>query len=214
LVGGCSKQGQGDKALWKYLSHLLHPLSDTTIDDQMKYLLFLFIITGIAACEKSAQSDTKDKEDHPATEKTEAPKSDAGVDTLANSEIPDLIITFEDGQIQSARSLKGKMLLILFQPDCDHCQREAVDFRNNMEHFKNIPIYFVSAAPIDEVKKFAEEYKLSQFSNIKWGTTTVSNILSSFGAIDAPSVYLYDEQSKLVHNFNGEVAVEVIVRSL
>lgn len=179
----------------------------------MKYLLFLFLILGFVACERSSRSDLKDQQENQATKKNDTPE-DETLPIPPKSEIPDLVITFEDGQTQSARNLKGKMLLILFQPDCDHCQREAVDFRENMEHFKNIPMYFVSAATIEEVKKFAEEYKLSQFSNIKWGTTTVSNIISSFGAIDAPSVYLYDEQGKLVHNFNGEVAVEVIVRSL
>jgi peroxiredoxin len=180
----------------------------------MKYLLFLFFIVGVVACEKSAKPESIDNGDLQATEPAEKPKSDGGNEIPAKSQIPDLLITFENGQIQSARNLKGKMLLILFQPDCDHCQREAVDFRENMEHFKNIPMYFVSASTIEEVQKFADEYKLSQFPNIRWGTTTVSNILSTYGAIDAPSVYLYDEQGKLVHNFNGEVAVEVIVRSL
>ena len=180
----------------------------------MRYLLLLFVMIGFVSCRESARSDSKDTTEHQAAKDTEKQSPDKAPEIATTTEIPDLPITFEDGQTQSARNLKGKMLLILFQPDCDHCQREAADFRENMEHFKNIPMYFVSASTIEEVKKFAEEYKLSQFPNIKWGTTTVSSILSSFGPIDAPSVYLYDEQGKLVHNFNGEVAVEVIVRSL
>lgn len=177
----------------------------------MRHLLLLFYLCAIfcfASCDQKQKPEesTVTRVD-PAVKETASPAKPA-------SEIPNLNITFSDGSVESAKNLKGKFLLVLFQPDCDHCQREAQDFKANMEHFRNIPLYFVSAAPMDEVLKFADDYQLSQFSNIRWGTTTVPNILDAFGPIDAPSAFLYDEDGVLVQNFNGEVAVEVIVRSL
>lgn len=176
---------------------------------QLLLSFYLCVIFCFASCDQKQKP-----EESKVTNVEPADKETVSSPAKPTSEIPDLTITFADGSVESAKNLKGKFLLVLFQPDCDHCQREAQDFKNNMEHFRNIPLYFVSAAPMDEVLKFADDYQLSQFSNIRWGTTTVPKILDAFGPIEAPSAFLYDENGVLVQNFNGEVAVEVIVRSL
>lgn len=128
------------------------------------------------------------------------------------SELPDLPLTMRDGSRKSASELSGNVALILFQPDCDHCQREAEDIRRNIAGFKDFELYFISSAPIEEVIQFARQYDLENRKSVHLGTTTVPDILRNFGPIDAPSIYLYGKNGRLIQSFNGEVAIEVVLK--
>jgi peroxiredoxin len=130
------------------------------------------------------------------------------------TDLPNLVMTLPDGKKQSAQQLKGKVILILFQPDCDHCQREAWQIQENIKAFAAYELYFISSSSFDQIKQFASEYKLNNHSNVHFATTTVDNVISSFGPIAAPSLYIYAETGKLIQSFNGEVAIEVVKKYL
>src|SRR5687768_1589568 len=70
------------------------------------------------------------------------------------NDLPSMTITKLDGSEIDIRALKGKMILILFQPDCDHCQREAKEIREHIDAFKEYSIYFISADQIPAIEKF------------------------------------------------------------
>lgn len=132
--------------------------------------------------------------------------------TVVN-ELPTMHIMLVDSTRLSARDFRGKVVIVMFQPDCDHCQREAKQIRENIEAFKAYQVYFVSSAGSEELKKFAGEYKLDNYSHIHFGSTTVEEIISSLGQIDAPSVYIYDN-GKLRQKFNGETDIAEITKHL
>ncbi len=133
----------------------------------------------------------------------------------SSTDIPALIVTKLDGTPLSAKSLVGhKTILILFQPDCDHCQAEAKQISERLTAFENYTIYFISAAEPETVKKFSEDYKLNREQNIIFATTEVQGIIDSFGPIPAPSVYIYSAEGRLVRKFNGQTELETIVKAL
>lgn len=125
---------------------------------------------------------------------------------------PKFNLILENGDKTTLDKLPGKVALILFQPDCDHCQREAEDIKRHIAGFKSFQLYFVSSAPIDEVIAFARKYDLYGHPNVKLGTTTVTDIINTYGPIDAPSIYLYGDDGSLIQSFNGEVAIEVVIK--
>jgi peroxiredoxin len=129
------------------------------------------------------------------------------------NELPTMHITLLDSTRLSARDFSGKIVIVMFQPDCDHCQREAKQIRENIDAFKAYQVYFVSSAGGEELKKFAGEYKLDNYSHVHFGSTTVEEIISSLGQIDAPSVYIYDN-GKLRQKFNGETDIAEIMKHL
>lgn len=131
---------------------------------------------------------------------------------IAN-ELPAMHITLLDSTQLSARDLRGKSMIVMFQPDCDHCQREAKQIQENIDAFKAYQVYFISSATGEELKKFAREYKLDNYRNIHFGNTTVEEIVSSLGQIDAPSVYIYNN-TKLKQKFNGETDITEITKHL
>jgi hypothetical protein len=203
MVGRYPEQKKGDQALWHTLGSFRYSIYYYLFDhSRMNYTIICLLVPILFGCAK-----TEKRTEQPQPEIAPAPSK-------PKNEIPDLWMNLEDGSKQLASTLRGKTVLFLFQPDCDHCQREAVDIARYIDRFSDYQLYFISSAPLPEVLKFAKDYKLKQYPNIHWGTTTVQNILSTYGPIEAPSLYLYSNEGKLIESFVGEIAVEVIVKHL
>lgn len=205
LVEGCAKPKGRYQALWDDNFNLISSLSDiqkfAVMNGHIYLILFVFVV--LTAC-GGKESSLPVGDSQPKVESDQA-KS-------ATRDLPDLPLTMRDGTKKSASEISGNVALILFQPDCDHCQREAEDIRRNIDGFKDFELYFISSAPIEEVIQFARQYDLEESKQVHLGTTTVPDILRSFGPIDAPSIYLYGEDGKLIQSFNGEVAIEVVLK--
>ena len=131
----------------------------------------------------------------------------------SQNDLPIMKVTKTDGSRIDVNTLKGNTVLILFQADCDHCQREAKEIREHMSSFKNYSVYFISADPMTAVEKFGNDYNLLSQPNVHFGSTTVESVLNSFGPIPTPSVYIYLDQ-RLVKKFNGEVQIEKILQAI
>jgi peroxiredoxin len=130
------------------------------------------------------------------------------------NDLPTMPLTLTNSEQIAVRELPGNTILILFFPDCDHCQREAKAIQERLDAFKNYTIYFISSAPMDEIKKFAEEYKLNTSEKVKFGNAETAMVIRSFGAIPTPSLYIYSNDRRMVKKFEGETSVEEIIRSL
>ena len=138
-------------------------------------------------------------------EKMEAP---------APNDLPNMIIAYLDGSQIHAKKLEGKTALMIYFPDCDHCQREAAQIQKHIASFKDHTLYFLTTATKPEAEKFAEDYKLNNIGNVKFGLITINDVLSNFGSIDTPSIYIYGNDHNLVQKFNGETQIDTILKSI
>ena len=132
----------------------------------------------------------------------------------AVNEQPPIPLTLLDNTQLNVQDLTGKNALIFFQPDCDHCQREAQEFERNLEAFAGTTLYFITSGPMDEIKAFADTYKLNGRPNVYFAFTEALNVLNNYGPISAPSVYIYSDNHKLVKGFNGETPIERIISAV
>lgn len=128
--------------------------------------------------------------------------------------LPDLPLTTTKGTQINAQALKGKVVLVLFQPDCDHCQREAEAIRGNLDAFGEYTLYFVTYAPMSDIQQFARDYQLNSQENIFFAFAEVQPILDNFGSIPTPSLYIYSDQQRLVKAFEGEAPIDEILEHL
>lgn len=134
--------------------------------------------------------------------------------TPATNDFPQMsVVTLESEQV-NMKALTGKTVIILFFPDCDHCQREATAIQEHLSAFNGYELYFLSTAAKAEIEKFSADYKLNGNDNIHFAVTTVQDVLNNFGAVEAPSIYLYSEEGKRTKYFNGETPIEEILKSL
>jgi hypothetical protein len=129
------------------------------------------------------------------------------------NDLPKMAVTTLDNSQLTINELEGNNILILFQSDCDHCQREAEEIRKHLNSFREYDIYFISADQFPAVQKFGTDYDLMGHENIHFAITTVDEVLKNFGSIPTPSVYIYSDK-RLLKKFNGEVAIEKILESI
>lgn len=134
----------------------------------------------------------------------------ASAPVAPENDLPNLPLLKPDQTKLSTKDLKGKTVIIFFEPDCDHCQREANEMQGHLAAFTNYNVYFVSPAPMDQMQQFFMKYNLSG-PNIFFAQTPNSSILQEFGAIPAPSMFIYSEKGKLVKAFKGETPMANIV---
>lgn len=164
------------------------------------YLFFLYCLMVFVSC--SSRTDKK-------------AEGAITTSTPVSNDLPKIVLTDLGGKQLTGESLLGRaVILILFQPDCDHCQREAKELKEHIQSFNSYQLYFISASPADQVRKFAADYKLSDEHNISFVLTDVQSILDSFGPIPAPSLYIYNAAGKLVQKFNGETDMNLILKAL
>ena len=129
------------------------------------------------------------------------------------NEYPDLILTLSNGEKLSTKTLKGNNIIILFQPDCDHCQNEAVQIEQRLDEFKDYALYFISSSPMEQITAFAKNFKLDDKKNVRFAWTANEGVLTYYGAIPTPSIYIYS-QGELRTSFNGQTDVENILKAL
>jgi peroxiredoxin len=129
------------------------------------------------------------------------------------NEYPDLILTLSNGEKLSTKTLKGNNIIILFQPDCEHCQHEAVQIEQRLEEFKDYTLYFISSSPMEQITAFAKNFGLENNKKVRFAWTSNEGVLTYYGAIPTPSIYVYSK-GELRTSFNGQTDVENILKAL
>lgn len=167
---------------------------------------FAFIIIG-ALCVFNSGCQKKTTDSEQSTQQPQAPPP-------PKNDRPNLTVALVDGQSANLKYQEQKMLLVLFQPECDDCQREVMQIRENLQSFDGYQLFFVSSHPTEELRKFSVNYKLADQPNVHFGQVSVEAVIASFGQIKAPSVFIYDGNGKLVKDFRGETDINLIKQSL
>lgn len=162
--------------------------------------IFVFIFAAIAAiCLWNCDQASKKSAENPNEEINELPYLD--YKTLS-------------GESSSTRNLPGASILILFNTDCDHCQREAKEIAEKSEAFKNYELLFIAADSVHHIENFAKTYNLTNKPNIKFGQAEFQNVFVNFGSIPTPAIYVYSRERKFVKSFLGETPVEEVIKYL
>ncbi len=130
------------------------------------------------------------------------------------NELPYLSYQTLNGDTVSTRTLPGGSILILFNTECDHCQREAKEISEKIEAFKNYELLFIAADSVHKIDNFSKTYNLVDKPNVKFGRAEYQDVFMNFGSIPTPSVYIYSRERKFVKSFLGETPVEELIKYL
>lgn len=164
-----------------------------------KIMVFLLIVNLVSlAC--SSKKDEK----QPSPESTEV---------AAINEYPDIVLKLAGGNEVRTKSLRGNNIFILFQPDCDHCQEEAIQVEQRLDDFREYTLYFISSAPMEHINGFAQNFNLHDKENVRFAWTTTEGVLNHYGPIPTPSVYIYSN-GRLKQSFQGQTDIENILSAL
>ena len=105
---------------------------------------------------------------------------------------------------------KTATLVMIFSPDCGHCQHETEDLLAHINLFKKVQIVMATPLEYRYVKKFYTDYNLANYPNITIGTDPGYMLGTFFHVRNMPSLFLYDKRGDLLKAFDGSVSVEKI----
>ena len=79
--------------------------------------------------------------------------------------IPDVALETPEGGMVRPSDFRGRKLVVFFYPkdDTPGCTTEACGFRDAIASYKklDVPVFGVSPDPVEDVKKFADKFKLN-----------------------------------------------------
>ena len=102
-------------------------------------------------------------------------------------------------------------VLMFFNPDCDHCQKETKELLAYKEELKGLQIVMVSPAAFGLIKSFYEEYNIASMPNIIMAQDQNYTLGSKYQLRTYPSIFVYDNSGKLAKAFVGNVGVPAIL---
>jgi thioredoxin-related protein len=120
--------------------------------------------------------------------------------------MPDSVSHYTRNDLPKSRPV----LIILFDPNCDHCQHETEEILKHIDSLKNIQIVMATNADFADLKKFNQHYNLDKFKNIKAGIESKSYLATFFAIHNLPYLAMYNGHGVLLRTHEGGMKVENI----
>lgn len=105
-------------------------------------------------------------------------------------------------------------VLIYFNSDCEHCQREADELRQHTATLADAQILMLSSEPLPLLIPFVKAHKLNGIPNIQVAHIDQKVAYETFGFTSVPDVLIYHADGTLAKHFRGETSIDAIKRHL
>lgn len=125
-----------------------------------------------------------------------------------NKPVPLFDIVQADGKhLKSTDLAQGQpVMIVYFDPDCDHCVTFINDLRRNADKFKNSEIVLVTYVPLRRLKSYITESGMDNFAKFRIGTEGNKFIVRyHYDVIQFPYVALHDRNGNLFATFESDV---------
>jgi len=103
---------------------------------------------------------------------------------------------------------KKPVMLMIFNPMCEHCRLETEEIIRNIDKFGRSSIVMVTTMPYDSMLSFRDKYKLAAYDNIIVAQDTQFFLPVFFKLSSLPFLAFYDKKGKLISVFEGSMPVE------
>ena len=110
-------------------------------------------------------------------------------------------------------SKKRPLLLMIFSPDCDHCQHETEAIIQHIDELKKVQIVMVTMLPFEKLKEFYTKYDLQRFDNIKVGKDMNYMLPTFYNVRNLPYLAFYDKKGNLIQTFEGSMSIENVIKA-
>jgi thiol-disulfide isomerase/thioredoxin len=106
---------------------------------------------------------------------------------------------------------KKSVLLMLFNPDCGHCQLETEQMIAHIDAFKNVEVVMATNANFAAMKEFRVKYGLGRFDNIVVGQDTKYFLPPFYALRNFPFLAFYNRNKELVEVHEGSMPIEKLI---
>ena len=105
------------------------------------------------------------------------------------------------------------LIVIYFEPSCSHCKQQAEWLSNSMDNFEGVDLLWVAWEPTDLIDEFRDQY-FPQAVNVNYAIDSDQEFDNIFGFSQIPTVFVYDDQNKLLKKFKKETKTEKLLKTL
>jgi thioredoxin-related protein len=103
------------------------------------------------------------------------------------------------------------VLIMLFSPECSHCNHTADEMEQLKDSLQNIEIVMATMHPIWLMKDFAERHKLTDWKNIVFGKDIYYILPSFYQVRSLPFMALYDKKGNLIGVHEGSLPMSHVI---
>ena len=101
-------------------------------------------------------------------------------------------------------------VIMIFSPECGHCQHATTLLLQNISHFKNAQILMTTWLPYSEMLAFYKKYKIADYPQITMAWDKKDFFLPYYRVQMYPGLVVYDKKGKYVKSFNGDVNMKEV----
>lgn len=107
---------------------------------------------------------------------------------------------------------KGKpVLLMIFSPECSHCQHTAEELVQYKNELKNIQIILATLHPIAQMNAFAATYGLDALPNVVLGKDVYFILPSFYNLHNLPYMAFYNAKGRLIRGIEGALPMDRVI---
>ena len=107
------------------------------------------------------------------------------------------------------------VVLIYFDPDCEHCQKLMKELFQKIDAFKSAEIIMVTFKPVEEISSFEKQNNTQKHSNIVVGTEGTGFYLRNYyGLVTMPFTALYDKNGNLKYSYRKDTLIDDLIKRL
>ena len=109
---------------------------------------------------------------------------------------------------------KSSVMVMLFNPQCEHCQHETEEIIKNIEKFEGVQILMATSMPFDSMMNFRQRYDLAKYKNIVVSTDPNFTLISFYSIHSLPSLAFYNRKKEFMSLHEGGLPLEKVLKEL
>jgi len=111
-------------------------------------------------------------------------------------------------------SKKKAVMIMLFSPDCEHCQHKTQEIIQHIQAFDKVQIVMSTTLPFEKMVAFYKKYDLKKFSNIVVGKDLGYFLPTFYDIHNLPFLAFYNKKKELISVFEGALPLEKMIVEL
>ena len=137
-------------------------------------------------------------------------------DTAPKPLAPFDIMLVNNQKLKSFQLKKNEpVILMYFSPECDHCKDLTKEILKNAKSLGTKQLIMITYFPVAEVKKFANDFSIQKYPNIKIGTEGMTLVVQKhYNIRNFPFIVLYDKSGKMVKMFRDQAPATDILKAM
>ena len=136
---------------------------------------------------------------------------------IAKSQIlPPFEMALSSGKVfKASKDLPKRkpVIVIYFDPDCDHCQKLMNELFKRINTFRNVEIVMITFKSLSETAAFEKKYATHRYPNVIVGTEgNYFYLRNYYKLVKMPFTALYDRSQNLVYSYREETSVDDLIK--